>query len=515
MQYLLNAVQAKKIDSISINNIGIPSMVLMERAALAVADAVEKHIKKTAGETQKSKRKIRILSVCGSGNNGADAVAAARILCERGYDADVFAVKNEGTEEFEKQLSIARASKVRIINRVKFSEYNIIIDGLFGIGLSRDIDGTYAQIVKKINEAGAWVIAVDIPSGINASTGKIMNVAVKADKTVTFGYEKLGNILYPGAEYAGKVKVADVGFAKKALKSIRNKTFTYSTDDLCLIPERKPHSNKGTYGKVLVIAGSASMGGAASLAALSAYRNGVGLVKVITHENQRTAVQKSVPEAIVETYSDGITEAKINKMLENALAWATCVIIGPGISTSNTASLITGYVLKNSNVTTIIDADALNLIASKSEFKELLKAGNKDFIVTPHLGEMARLTGMSVSEIQGKLLKTAKEFADEYKVVCVLKDARTIVASPSKDCYVNTSGNSGMATGGSGDVLTGAIAGMSVSGLNAFDSACMGVFLHGLGGDAAAGKRGERGMKAGDIIDGITNIMTRLRMEWK
>lgn len=514
MQYVLNAVQAKKIDSISINNVGIPSMVLMERAALAVADAVEKHIKKSGMGTQKAKRKFRILSVCGSGNNGADAVAAARILYERGYNAEVFAVKREGTEEFEKQLSIARASKVRIINRAKFGEYNIIIDGLFGIGLSRNVEGLYAQIINGINESDAWVLSVDIPSGINASDGRIMSTAVKADKTVTFGYTKIGNVLYPGAEYAGKVKTADAGFAKKAVKSIRNKAFTYSAEDLCLIPKRKAHSNKGTYGKVLVIAGSASMGGAASLAALAAYRSGAGLVKVLTHENQRTAVQKNVPEAIVETYGDGITQTEINEIMKNALSWATCVIIGPGISTSDTASWMTEYILRNSTVTTVLDADALNLIAQKKEFKELLKDG-VTFIVTPHLGEMARLTGTSVPVIQGKLIETAGKFAKKYNVVCVLKDARTIVAAPSGDIYVNTSGNSGMATGGSGDVLTGVIAGMKVSGLDTFDAACVGVLLHGLGGDHAAEKRGEHGMKAGDIIDGITNVMSVSGMEQK
>lgn len=516
MKYILNAAQSKKIDDMSINKTGIPSMVLMERAALAVADAAEKHIKKLYKSKDRHAKRVRVLSVCGSGNNGADAAAAARILHERGYDAQIFILKTSGTPEFNAQISIAKASRVKIINRAKFDEYNIIIDGLFGIGLDRDVKGEYAQIADCINQSGAWVLSVDIPSGINASDGRVMGTAVKADKTVTFGCTKFGNILYPGTEYAGRVKTADAGFAVKAVNSIKNKAFTYTANDLSLIPDRKNYSNKGSYGRILVIAGSQDMGGAAALAALSAYRSGAGIVKVLTHEYQKAAVQKNIPEAIVEAYENSADKAEIQKILKKCLSWATCIIAGPGISTSNTAAWITKYLLQNSSVTTILDADALNLISSDNNLKEILKNRRAEkhtgkempqFIVTPHLGEMARLTETSAALIKEKLIYTAEKFAKEYGVVCVLKDARTIVAAPGRSVYINTSGNSGMATGGSGDVLTGVIAGMNVIGLDIFEASCMGVFLHGLGGDAAADKRGRHGIKAGDIIDGITGIM--------
>lgn len=514
MQYILDAGQAKQVDDISINKIGIPSMVLMERAALAVADAVEKYIRKKYNLQNSDKnshknlrRSPRIISACGNGNNGADAAAAARILTERGYDADIFILKENGTEEYNAQLSIAKASEVKVINRAKFGEYNIIIDGLFGIGLNRDVEGEYEKVINDINKSGAWVLAVDIASGINASDGRVMKTAIQADKTVTFGTAKLGCVLYPGAEYTGKLKTKDVGFALKAYDSIKNKAFTYTNDDLQIIPKRVNYSNKGNYGRVLIIAGSENMGGAASLAALSAYRNGAGIVKVLTHENQRAAVQKSIPEAIVECYDNKTTKIQMSEMLKVCISWATCIIAGPGISTSDTALWIMEYLLENSCVTTILDADALNLTASDPNMKHLLKNSTVKFIITPHLGEMSRLTGLSVASIKENLIGTASDFAGEYGVVCVMKDARTIIASPDGKIYINTSGNSGMATGGSGDVLTGVIAGMNVIGLGVFEAACMGVFLHGLGGDAAAARRGRHGIKAGDIIDGITDIM--------
>ena len=198
MQYLLNERQARKVDDVTISKIGIPSMVLMERAALSVASAVEKYLRKTYASADKAMKKARIIAVCGSGNNGADAVAAARILHERGYAADIFVMRKTGSDEFNAQLGIAKASGVKIFNKVRLTEYNIIIDGLFGIGISRNIEGRYEQVVTQINASDAWVISVDIPSGINASDGRIMGTAVKANKTVTFGCVKIGSVLFQG-----------------------------------------------------------------------------------------------------------------------------------------------------------------------------------------------------------------------------------------------------------------------------------------------------------------------------
>lgn len=511
MKYILDAVQAKAVDDISINKTGIPSMVLMERAAMSLASEVEKHIKKTCPRHKDAKDRIKILAVCGSGNNGADAAAAARILHERGYNARIFVIKPSGSAEFESQLSIARASKIRIINKAAFDEYNIIIDGVFGIGLCRNIEGKYEQIINKINSSGAWVIAADIPSGINASTGMVMNTAVKADRTVTFGCAKLGCVLYPGREYCGKLKTADIGFPSTAVDSIKRKPFTYSSEDLSLIPVRKPHSNKGTYGKILIIAGSSSMGGAAVLSALAAYRSGAGLVRVLTHECQREPLQKLLPEAIIETYNDDADKHALEGKLADSIKWATCIVAGPGISTSGTAHILTENVLRDSRTPVILDADALNLIAADSGLKRLLATAHErgaGFILTPHLGEMSRLIRTDIKSIQTNIIDTAVSFAKKYHVICVLKDAATIVAAPKKAVYINTSGNSGMATGGSGDVLTGIIAGMSAIGLGTFEAACMGVFIHGLGGDIAADKKGKHGMKAQDIIDGVTDLMS-------
>lgn len=502
MKYIVDAKGAKSIDEISINKIGIPSLVLMERAALFVAKIAKKKADK--------QRKPKILCVCGSGNNGADGIATARILCQWGYDAKVFLVKKSGTKEFDIQLEIAKKLGVKIRNKIMPNEYTIIVDGLFGVGCNRPIDGQYAQIIEDINKSDAYVIAVDVPSGVDSTNGHILKCAVKADETVTFGYTKFGLMLYPGAQCAGKIHVKDIGFAKDAIKQLNNFAFTFSKEDLKMIPERKKYSNKGTFGKVLIIAGSKDMGGAACLASLAAYRTGAGLVRVFTHENQRLPVLKIVPEAIVETYQDEDEIINIQDRLQKAMEWSSCIVVGPGLSTSDNARMIVKKVIDESKVTTIFDADALNIIAMDDLQDEISNIKN-DVIITPHLGEMARLINKPIQYVQENIVDVAKSISEKNSCVCVLKDARTIVSNGKSKTFVNSSGNSGMASGGSGDVLAGVIAGLNAIGMDAFDASCMGVYIHGLGGDFASKKWGAHGMKAKDIIEGVTKVMSESR----
>jgi len=511
--YVLDSRQMKQVDNLSIKKFGMPSVVLMERAALGVVGLVE----------SKFSRSDRIISICGSGNNGADGIATARILGEKGYDVTILMV-GTGTLEGEMQLSIAKKSGIKIKrytrNKIKLNEYNLIIDAVFGIGLSRNIEGKFADLVLAMNDSKSKVISVDVPSGINATTGQIMGNAVKADYTVTFGYKKIGLLLYPGADYAGKIKVTDIGFPRDVIKKISKKAFIYTKDDINLIPKRMKNSNKGMYGKILVIAGSEYIGGAACLAGLSAYRSGAGLVKVLTHENNRDGILKVVPEALISTYNSNYDFEQIERIISNELDWASCIIIGPGISKSKIAVMLTKYVIGNTRVPTIIDADALNIIAdmisnTKTGENIFTSEDGAAFILTPHIGEMERISNFNKATIKSDPIKYAEAFvkyfstiyATNLNIICIMKDARTIVTDSNGNTYINTSGNSGMAKGGSGDVLTGIIAGLISNKMSYFDASCMGVYVHGLAGDESAIKKGEYGMKAGDIIDNICSAM--------
>lgn len=289
MKKLVTALQAKKIDKHTIENIGIPGVVLMERAAVATVH----HIEKIASH------KDNILCVCGVGNNGGDGIAIARILHQRGYQVAYTMIGNleKATKDNEKQREIAKGLGVKEVNNNCYSEYTIIIDAIFGVGLTRDIEGNYKKCVEDINESPAKVIAVDIPSGIHSDIGSVMGCAVKADMTVTFGYEKIGTVLYPGTEYSGKVFIEEIGFDKQMEQEFQHIVYEWQ-DVKNRLPKRNEYSNKGTYGKVLVIAGSKNMAGACILSATAAYRAGAGLVKILTPEENRVIIQNALPEEI-------------------------------------------------------------------------------------------------------------------------------------------------------------------------------------------------------------------------
>ncbi len=533
MEYLLNARQTKEVDTFSIQLKKIPSLVLMERAALSVTERIISYTQDKKIESDK----LKVLCVCGHGNNGADGIAVARQLNERDIKCDILTVGDEnkrGTDEYELQLEIARNLDIQVRNNAVFDEYNVIVDAIFGIGLSRDIEGGYKQIIEEINafkNDENVVVAVDIPSGVNASNGHIMNCAVKADITVTFGYNKVGIVLYPGADYAGNVYVSNIGFAKEAYKHTGVSARKITNQDVLELPQRDIHGNKGTFGKTFIIAGSENMGGAACMVALASYRSGSGLVKVFTHSNNRNLILSHVPEAIIECYNnenehDALEYAQLAKDIESSIDWSSCVIIGPGLSTSKRAvqivECVIDKIINTQSKPFIIDADALNIIASDENLKAKLRdyikrteIENKrtNVIITPHIGEMARLTKKTIDKIKSDPVDCAKEVSKEYGIICVLKDARTIVTD-GDEVYINTSGNAGMATGGSGDVLTGVIAGLINDGGVSYSlvkAVAFGVYIHGKAGDFAKSIYGETSMKAMDIAEAIPQVFKDYR----
>jgi NAD(P)H-hydrate epimerase len=499
VKYILNAAKMKAVDQYTIEVVGIPAMVLMEQAALSVAAVMRNAVKRTD----------RILAVCGMGNNGGDGVAIARILKEYGYHVSIMMIGDESkmTKETKQQLEIAKKLGADIINNGRMIEYNVIIDAIFGIGLSKPITGEIERVIKEINHAQNRVFSVDIPSGIHADNGHVINVAVIADTTVTFGLNKQGLVLYPGCMYAGEIIVADIGFPGKAVESAKPDTFIYEEMDLQRLPIRKSYSNKGTYGKVLVIAGSKNMSGACYLSAKAAYRTGAGLVKVLTTEENRTIIQTILPEAILSTYDSDAVEQSGDEILQ-AIQWASVVVIGPGIGVSPSSSYLLHMVLQHANVPVIIDADAITLLSqderySATEGKCMVPANS---ILTPHVKEMASFLHQSVQQVVENLTKTAMESLELDDSILVLKDARTMVTN-GLQLYVNLSGNNGLATGGSGDVLTGIIAALIAQGLDKFQAASLGVYIHGLAGDFAVSKGNSYSLIASDIIEALPMVL--------
>lgn len=500
MKFAVDAQTMSEIDQYAINNVGIPSLVLMEKAAMKLVELLTKKHDKTE----------RILAVCGTGNNGGDGVASARMLHELGYSVDVYLVGEEehASEQMKVQLKIIRNLGMSILNSAKISEYTVIIDALFGVGLKRNIGGVYADVITEMNASDGVVWSVDLPSGIDGSNGKQLGVSVEADYTVTFGYNKLGLILYPGCERAGQVEVVDIGFPAKALEQIKPQAFYYEPSDIQKIPVRKSHSNKGNFGRVLIIAGSKNMSGAAYLSAKASYRTGAGLVKILTEESNRAILQSMLPEAILSTYQ---TDNLNTQKLQEELDWATVVVLGPGMGTSKTAEKLVSFVITNIKKPLILDADAINLLADVEKYVIKEDANPNcvlhlpsNVILTPHLKEMSRLTKLPLHHIVSDVFTVATEYRGQY--VLVLKDARTVVASEDQ-MYLNMSGNNGMATGGSGDVLTGVIAGLVAQGMKNFDAATMGVYLHGLAGDYATKEKNCYSVMASDIVDALSYIL--------
>lgn len=501
MRYLVSGSQMKQIDRHAIETIGIPSMVLMERAAMAVVAETESLAKKND----------RIWCVCGTGNNGADGIAAARMLHGKGYQVSLLLCGDldHGTEEYDRQLQIARGLDVPIIEFHDFipGSCDIVIDGVFGVGLCRAIEGEYLEVLSMLASRKAReVIAIDIPSGIHSDNGQVMGIALQATVTVTFGYEKLGTALYPGRAYAGRVVVADIGFPQVSFLQAGAEIFTYGAEDMGRIPKRPAYSNKGSFGKVLLVAGAENMSGAAYLSGLAAYRMGAGLVKIFTVEANRPILQEQLPEAIIETYrpEDAWERPEaFQGQIGGACDWASVIILGPGLGQAAYTRPLVQEILEHAYVPIVIDADALNVIAANPELTQYY---TENIIVTPHLGEMSRLTGKTISQIQEHLIDTAVEYSSRYGITCVLKDAVTVVTGKEGQVYLNSSGNSAMAKAGSGDVLTGTVAGLLAQGEENWEGAILGVYLHGAAGDRAMESISAHGILARDIANQLAEL---------
>ena len=385
--------------------------------------------------------------------------------------------------------------------------YSVIIDAVFGVGLSRKVEGRYRQVIEQMNRMRGTKFAVDIPSGLSATTGCILGCAFKADYTVTFQLKKIGLELSQGRTMAGRVIVPDIGISTDSICEDQEIVRTAGKDIYRkMLPDRPEDSNKGTYGRLLVIAGSKGMAGAAYLNAHAAYMTGAGLVRIYTSSDNREILQTLLPEAIITTYEEYNKEE-----LLSLLTWADSVCIGSGLGMSRLSEKILKTVIEYVKVPCLIDADGLNLLAENKNY--LNQMAERRFVITPHMKEMSRLTGTPVEELKADRIQILKDFISRYRITCVLKDSRTLIASEEKGIRMNLTGNSAMAKAGSGDVLAGVISGWMVQGKEAEDAAELGTYIHGLSGDLAKFEKGVYSVMARDLIEYISKALMKLEEE--
>lgn len=494
--------QMKEAERIGMEEMGVSSIVLMENAALNVVNFIEK----------KFSRKKNIVVLCGKGNNGGDGYAIARGLFVRGYNVEIFSYgdMDKATPDCFANYKSAKAMGIPFTDDFKGAIKNadIVIDALIGTGLSSALRPDLEEICGAVNKYGKYVIAVDVPTGVNSDTGEAYKNAVGADLTYTFHLPKPGLLLNPGKKYAGKLKIGSIGIPVMPVEGISLNTLTEKEAGE-LLPKRKSDSNKGSYGKVFAFSGCDTMTGAAVLNLKAAYSCGAGLVYGVCAEKAAEIIHGSLTEAVTRIVPDenGYLTPEAYEMVKNEIDDKAVVTVGSGLGVTESTKGLVKNLVTNVKGKMIIDADGLNCLCG---FKEILKDAKGEMAITPHVGEMSRLTGKSISDIKTKPIKTALGFADNYNVTVVLKDAVTIVAKPGGKVYINTTGTSAMSKGGTGDVLAGLISGLAAQGLSVFEASVIGTYISGLAGEKAEGKTGRYGVMASDLCRYIPKVMEKL-----
>ncbi len=504
---LLTSDQMRSLDANAIDDVGIPGIVLMENAALAVLQVME--------ERYEDMEDRRIAVVCGPGNNGGDGYALARQLHLRGAEVDIYATGDPARLEGDARVNFVLTSKLGIPlfrtdqSREGFSleEYDLIVDAIFGTGTIRAPEGAAKDAIDAINESGAPVIAIDLPSGVDGSTGHTPGVATHATVTVGLEHAKLGHFFPPGRDHCGDVIISPISIPELPPDRLEFQYFSPLDEDVEeALPVRSRDAHKGDCGRLMIVAGSRGMSGAARLVAQSAYRSGVGLVKVACPESIRAEIAAGVPEAttigLPETTNGTISEGAI-ELLKSWMDWPGAFAVGPGLGRDEeTGVFLQALFSLFRSFRMVIDADALNLIADHELFEHIPAQS----VLTPHPGEFSRLM-QSDSSLSGpnshgqfaERVKAARTLAAQWQTTLVLKGSPTVTIGEGP-VIVNPTGNAGLATGGTGDVLTGIIAGLIGQGVDLFDAAWSGCFLHGRSADLATHELGETSLIATDVI---------------
>jgi len=505
---VVTAEQMRRIDRITIEERGVPGSQLMERAGTAVAEQVVERFEPDS-----------VAVVAGKGNNAGDGFVVARLLARQQIPATVFLLANP--EEFRGDARAMyeaippEVEQVRVENieplREALPVYDAIVDAILGTGIQGPVRGLFGEAIEAINAAQLPVVSVDIPSGLASDGGPIEGPVVRAAHTVTMGLPKLGMVVHPGVEYTGTVTVAALDFPDDLLNdpSIRLNLLTERMI-AGLLPPRPLNGHKGTFGSVLIVGGSQGMTGAPVLAARAAMRSGVGLVFCAVAETLQPQVAARLVESLTIALpsSDGrsLDPNSLPRLVEEAKRMDV-IALGPGVGLAEGTQQFVLQAVAEIALPMVIDADALNALVGHLD---LLRSRRAPTILTPHPGEMARLTGLTTAQVQSDRIGVARKVAADYGVIAVLKGAQTIVAVPDGEAYINPTGNTGLAKGGSGDVLTGLIAGLLAQRIEALSAALCGVFLHGLAADCAADTIPPRAMIASDVTDHLPKAFKTL-----
>ncbi|HKY21496.1 MAG TPA: NAD(P)H-hydrate dehydratase [Vicinamibacterales bacterium] len=520
---VLNAAQMRDADRQTVDDIGIPSMVLMENAGRQVVAALE------AAHDDLADKYVAVL--CGPGNNGGDGFVVARTLHQRGVEVSVFVIGTITSIKGDARLNVEILGRLGLtvveiadeqawdLHFSEISQCDLIVDAIFGTGLKSPLAGMMETVAADVNASGLPVIAIDLPSGLSADHAEPIGECIRATMTVTLAAPKLPLVLPPGESQAGNIVVADIGIPPEVIDNLAGPRLELLTREAMreIIQPRESDSHKGDYGHVLVVAGSRGKTGAAHLAAVGALRSGAGLVSVATPKSSQPIVAAMGSEymtlALDETPDGSVAASSLQAILDSE---QDVIAAGPGLGTGPDVTAFVQDLVQKSETPLVLDADALNALASNPD---LLQAGpgSRPIIITPHPGEMSRLANTSVDEVQASRLDVARDFAVQHQIYVVLKGYRTLIATPDGKVFINPLGNPGMATGGTGDVLCGVLAAWLAQLLDAEAACKIAVYLHALAGDLTEADEGEVAMTAGDLAahlgDAVLELTARRRVK--
>jgi ADP-dependent NAD(P)H-hydrate dehydratase / NAD(P)H-hydrate epimerase len=513
---VVTAQEMRELDRLTIAKYSVPSLTLMERAGAGITQAILERFARPA--------KKGALIVAGKGNNGGDGFVVARLLKKKRIPCAValLARKNELSPDAVHNLRAFLKVKgkvfeipeggLELLSR-QIASRGLLVDAILGTGMKNEVRGLYAEAITLMNASGLPIVAVDIPSGLHTDTGRPLGVAIQAEMTVALGYPKLGQVIYPGLNHGGDLAVADIGIDPNAVREVGPNTEILEQDQIkWLVPIREPDTHKGTYGHLLVMAGSRGKTGAAILACRAAMRMGSGLVTLAGPRALNAIFASSLVEVMTEPLGNNAAEEieppgdeEWHRLLERKNAF----LFGPGIGVNEATQTALRWLLRNLTIPWVIDADGLNNLALETDRLRLAKTPP---ILTPHPGEMARLIGKDNAVVNQDRIGVARSFAVENRCHIVLKGARTVIATAEGQVFLNPTGNPGMASGGMGDVLAGMLAALLGQGFSPADAMKLGVYLHGFAGDRVAEEKGEAGLIASDIIEALPLAMRALLM---
>jgi ADP-dependent NAD(P)H-hydrate dehydratase / NAD(P)H-hydrate epimerase len=513
MMKVATAEQMQELDRKAIETYRIPGIVLMENAGRGAAEVISNAFPDIL------KKKVAIIA--GKGNNGGDGFVIGRHFLNQGIPVKAFLLADpkalRGDAETAFQIFLRMKGEVipvpssKDYQKVKkdLEKFDLLIDSIFGTGLDAEVRGYYREVIDHLNSLQKPIVAVDIPSGLDANTGKPLGTAIRASLTITFGLPKVGHLVSPGINYVGVLKVIDITIPRRLVEEEKIQTFLLESDDIRrrLSVPRRPDTHKGDYGHLLLIAGSVGKTGAAAMACEAALRMGAGLVTLAIPKSLNAIMEVKLTEVMTEPLPETPKQTLSLRAFNSILRLCEskkAVIIGPGIGTFKETQSLILKLIKTLNLPIVLDADGLTALATQPK---ILPATNRSLILTPHPGEMARLIGSTAKEVQEDRIGISRSFSQSRHVHLVLKGHRTLIATPKGEIFINPTGNPGMASGGTGDVLTGMIGGLICQGFDILPSLLISVYLHGLAGDEVAREKGEKSLIATDLIQKIPALL--------